>query len=230
MVQKQTKPQNVIIKGTKDGLTFVLNDQCAFEDLLGELSDKLSERPQPQEMDQNPLVRIKLVSGKRYLEQEQIDQLQSQLSEQIHAVIDSIETDVVTKVEAEKMRLDNQVTRLAKVIRSGQVIEVRGDLLLIGDVNPGGTVKASGNIYVLGALRGIAHAGTLDNKEAIICASKMAPSQLRIADVIRRPPERESEESQDMECAFVNHEGEMVLDRLQKISQVRPTITDELLG
>ncbi|PYZ97341.1 septum site-determining protein MinC [Alteribacter lacisalsi] len=227
MAQKQVKQQNVIIKGTKDGLTFVLNDQCAFDEILEELSDKLSERPQPQESDSN-VVRIKLVTGKRYLEENQTELLQKVFNEHIQAVIDTIDTDVITKEQAEEMRLDNQITRLARVIRSGQVIEVRGDLLVIGDVNPGGTIKATGNIYVLGALRGIAHAGINGNKESVICAGLMNPSQLRIADVIRRPPESEDRmREQEMECAFVNGEDEMVLDRISKAGVVRPGITDE---
>ncbi|TMW71586.1 septum site-determining protein MinC [Alteribacter natronophilus] len=230
MVQKQVKQQNVIIKGTKDGLTFVLNDQCAFDDILEELSDKLSERPQPQENDSN-VVKIKLVTGKRYLEEQQIEQLQNRFTEQIHAVIDTIDTDVITKHEAEEMRLDNQVSRLARVVRSGQIIEVLGDLLVVGDVNPGGTVKASGNIYVLGSLRGIAHAGMNGNREAIICAGKMNPSQLRIADVIRRPPEGEERTGEeDMECAFVNGENQMELERISKAGIIRPGITDERIG
>ncbi|MBM7097991.1 MULTISPECIES: septum site-determining protein MinC [Alteribacter] len=226
MTQKQVKQQNVIIKGTKDGLTFVLNDQCAFEDVLEELAEKLSDRPQPQE--NSVRVRINLVSGKRYLEKEQVTLLQKQFNDHIHADIDTIETDVITKDEAEEMRLDNQITRLARVIRSGQVIEVRGDLLLIGDVNPGGTIKATGNIYVLGALRGIAHAGVNNNKDAVICAGSMNPSQLRIADVISRPPEQEGKGGREMECAYVDEDDQMVLDRMQKVGQVRPYITDDL--
>ena len=48
---------------------------------------------------------------------------------------------------------------MTRVISSGQVFEVPGDLLLIGDVNPDGTVRAGGNIYIMGQLKGIAHAG-----------------------------------------------------------------------
>ncbi|WP_026690502.1 septum site-determining protein MinC [Alteribacter aurantiacus] len=226
MTQKQVKQQNVIIKGTKDGLTFVLNDQCAFEDVMEELADKLSERPQPQE--NSARVRIKLVTGKRYLEKEQIAMLQEQFNDHISADIDTIETDVITKEEAEEMRLDSQITRLARVVRSGQVIEVRGDLVLIGDVNPGGTVKATGNIYVLGALRGVAHAGRNDNKQAVICAGEMSPSQLRIADVITRPPEQEGDGVREMECAYIDENDQIVLDRMLKVGQVRPHISDDL--
>ncbi|ADU31283.1 septum site-determining protein MinC [Evansella cellulosilytica] len=227
MTSKQVKKQNVLIKGTKDGLTFFLNDQCTFDSLIKELQDKLSERPQYIDND-GAFVRVKLVSGKRYLEKEHIDVLSKTLSEYIHGVIDSIECDVVTKEEAESMKASEEITRLVKVVRSGQVIDVPGDLLLIGDVNPGGTVRAKGNIYILGKLLGIAHAGMAGNKDAIICASALTPSQLRIADVIRRPPEDENDKGQLMECAYVDESGEMVLDRLQRLSTIRPNISSIL--
>nr|WP_246593655.1 septum site-determining protein MinC [Evansella tamaricis] len=223
---KNVKKQNVLIKGTKSGLTFILNDLCSFEALLEELQDKLSERPRSSMANESGFVRVKLVTGKRYLERAQVEQLEKTLTDHIHAVIDTIESDVLTKKEAEELRKNQEVNRLLKVVRSGQVVEVVGDLLLLGDVNPGGTVKATGNIYVMGKLQGIAHAGTQGNIQSVICASHMSPSQLRIADVFRRSPETEEEQSpQEMECAFVNDGGEIVLDRIQHLIHVRPDLS-----
>lgn len=34
------KSQNVVMKGTKDGLTLHLNDRCSYEELLEELQEK----------------------------------------------------------------------------------------------------------------------------------------------------------------------------------------------
>src|SRR5690606_9223855 len=48
---------------------------------------------------------------------------------------------------------------VAGIVRSGQTMHHDGDLLLVGDVNPGGTVTATGHVLVLGSLRGMAHAG-----------------------------------------------------------------------
>lgn len=57
-------------------------------------------------------------------------------------------------------------------------MEVEGDLLLVGDVNPGGKVISTGNIYIMGNLYGIAHAGVMGDREAFITASYMKPTQL----------------------------------------------------
>lgn len=84
------------------------------------------------------------------------------------------------------MKEEAEIISVSKIVRSGQVLEVKGDLLLIGDVNPGGTVRAGGNIFVLGSLKGIAHAGFNGNNHAVIAASEMLPTQLRINHVLNR--------------------------------------------
>src|SRR5699024_405626 len=47
--------------------------------------------------------------------------------------------------------------------------------------------------FILGELLGIAHAGMKDNNHAIITASFMNPTQLRIGEYISRAPDYESE-------------------------------------
>ena len=76
-----------------------------------------------------------------------------------------------------------------KTVRSGQRIEYDGDILIIGDVNPDAYIIASGNIVVMGALRGIAHAGANGDETAIILALKLMPQQLRIASLYTRSPD-----------------------------------------
>jgi septum site-determining protein MinC len=77
-----------------------------------------------------------------------------------------------------------------RTLRSGQAIHHAGHVTLVGDVNPGAEIVATGNIIVWGRLRGIAHAGVPDNEQAIVCALELAPSQIRIGSHIARPPER----------------------------------------
>jgi len=74
-------------------------------------------------------------------------------------------------------------------IRSGQEVIYNGNIVVIGDVNPGAFLKAKGNIIVLGTLRGVAHAGTGGNYNSIVAAYSLLPTQLGIGDIIVRPPE-----------------------------------------
>lgn len=74
-------------------------------------------------------------------------------------------------------------------LRSGQEVDYDGNIVVIGDVNPGAFVKARGNIVVLGSLRGFAHAGIGGNHDSVVAAYSLLPMQLRIGGIIVRPPE-----------------------------------------
>ena len=76
-------------------------------------------------------------------------------------------------------------------LRSGDHIETQGHLLILGDVNPGGSASAEGDVYVWGRLRGRAHAGSKGNSEAKIVALQLRPLQLRIAELVARGPEEQ---------------------------------------
>ena len=66
-----------------------------------------------------------------------------------------------------------------RTLRSGQAIHHIGSVVVIGDVNPGAEIIAGGNIVVWGRLRGTAHAGAVDDEDALVCALQLMPSQIR---------------------------------------------------
>lgn len=78
---------------------------------------------------------------------------------------------------------------LRKTVRSGQSISSDGNILVIGDVNPGAEIIAKGDITVWGILGGIAHAGSEGNNYAKIRALKLNPVQIRIGEVFARRPD-----------------------------------------
>jgi len=52
----------------------------------------------------------------------------------------------------------------------------------LGDVNPGAEIVAEGSVIVWGRVRGMIHAGSKGNRNAVICALDLSPMQLRIAE------------------------------------------------
>ena len=219
-----TKRQNVTIKGTKDGIVLHLDDSCSFTELKRELDEKLSSNLSTQE--ERHLIAVKVEIGNRYLTDAQSEELKSLIRQKKNLVVDDIESNVITKEEAKRQRDLNDVVTVSRIIRSGQVLEVPGDLLLIGDVNPGGTVIAGGNIFIMGALKGVAHAGYLGDDLAIIAASSMKPTQLRISDCLNRAPDfTESNEKREMECAYIDEDRKIIVDRLQVLIHLRPNLT-----
>jgi septum site-determining protein MinC len=75
-----------------------------------------------------------------------------------------------------------------RTLRSGTRIRHHGNLVIIGDVNPGAEAAASGDIIVWGVVRGLVHAGALGDDSAIICALGLTPTQLRIGSHYALPP------------------------------------------
>lgn len=69
-------------------------------------------------------------------------------------------------------------------LRGGQALQHVGNIIVVGDVNPGAELIASGDIVVFGALRGVAHAGAQGEVSARVHALELAPTQLRIATFI----------------------------------------------
>ena len=106
--------------------------------------------------------------------------------------------EVVNELKAPEAVLDMEhyLTKSAlavrKNIRSGQKISYDGTLIIFGDVNAGAELEATGHILVLGALRGVAHAGSKGDKNAVIYANQLCSVQLRIADLIARAPDGEN--------------------------------------
>ena len=77
-------------------------------------------------------------------------------------------------------------------VRSGDRISSNGDLIIIGDVNPGAIVSASNNVYVWGKLLGVAFAGENGNKDASIASLCLNPLQLRICEILAIGPKEKS--------------------------------------
>lgn len=220
---KVQKQQYVTIKGTKDGLTLHLDDSCSFDQLLHELEEMLSLKQYVH--GSGPVIGVNVKVGNRFVNKNQQEKLESIIKQRRNLIVETIDSNVMTKDEALRLKRETEVVSIAKIVRSGQILKVQGDLLLIGDVNPGGTIIAAGNIFVLGALRGIAHAGVDGNQEAVIAASLMKPAQLRISEIINRSPDHIPKEGSDMECAYINENEEMIIERLQQLTHLRPNLT-----
>jgi septum site-determining protein MinC len=97
-----------------------------------------------------------------------------------------------------------------KTLRSGQKVVYDGSVIVIGDVNPGAQVIAGEDIIILGACRGVAHAGANGNQAATITAAKILATQLRIAGLIARSPD-ELDKPAYMETAKIKN-GAVVIE------------------
>ena len=134
--------------------------------------------------DKTPII----VTGK-ILKNKEIDEIQELIKSKIEVEIDfdmpkSLGLHSIKKTFEKEIAVSETKFHHGS-LRSGQKIETEGSLVIIGDVNSGAEVIASDNIIILGALRGLAHAGAKGNKQAIIAAGLVDTVQIRIANVVK---------------------------------------------
>lgn len=102
-----------------------------------------------------------------------------------------------------------------RTLRSGQRVRYYGNVVVMGDVNPGAEISAGGDIIVMGWLRGLAHAGAEGNDRAMVSAFRLNPTQLRIGQYIGRAPDAGEAVLPDVPEIAEVRDGRLVIDRWQ---------------
>ncbi|MDI3538038.1 MAG: septum site-determining protein MinC [Bacillota bacterium] len=212
--------EEAIFKGTKDGLLIILDDRREFRLVLDKLKAKLEAA---RGFFQGAQVIVdtgqRKLSGKQRKALERLINSQTGLKLKGFSMSErsgenpeeeppasSGETAAsMPKAAAEEPlspwpqgTVSNLPTLILKRnLRCGQRVNFAGHVLVLGDVNPGAEIVAEGNVVVLGALRGLVHAGAAGNQEAFVAAYRLEPSQLRIAGVFTRAPDGENAVPED---------------------------------
>lgn len=96
---------------------------------------------------------------------------------------------------------------LNQTLRSGQTVTSDGNIVVIGDANPGSEIIARGDVTVWGVLGGIAQAGSKGNANACIRALKLNAIQLRIANFYARRVNTENIPFVQKSTSFVPEEA-----------------------
>ncbi len=104
----------------------------------------------------------------------------------------------------------------AATLRGGQTLHHTGNIVVVGDVNPGAELVATGDILVFGRLAGIAHAGAQGNAQARIYALDLSATQLRIATFIAAEENVERRGASTPEAAIVR-DGKIAVVALDRL-------------
>ena len=163
--------QTVVIKGNRYGITVFLDPQTEFDVLLEDLGKKFRESAKFFKDAKMALS----IEGKK-LDNEQQRRIVEAISDNSQMEILCIlsqdkeeEARFREAVERQRQKVKANVGRFYKgTLRSGQILESEGSVVILGDVNPGARVIALGNVIVLGALKGTAYAGIAGNESAFV--------------------------------------------------------------
>ncbi|MDB4894911.1 MAG: minC [Firmicutes bacterium] len=217
--------QDIVIRGTtRTGLVILLPDDLEFGVLIQRLREKLA---QAGRFFQGAEATVQV--GSRALsasDQDAIARILDEADMALRTVTkggDPVAEAQAALKAAEQSRHSGTLPAAAllaesetamvvtRTLRSGQSVRHQGDIIVLGDINPGAEVVASGHIVVMGALRGVAHAGCTGNTGAFVAAIKLRPTQLRIAHVIGRAPDEQDNLQTVPEVARVR-DGMIVLE------------------
>ena len=193
----------------KDNIVIKVHEEYSQEDIVYTLRKKIPDLKKLYQGEHTPIV----ITGK-VLKNKEIDEIQELIKKYLDVQIkfDSPRTlglhGIVKTYNKEIAISETKFHRGA--VRSGQKLEFEGSIVIMGDVNDGAEVIAGDNIVILGALRGLAHAGAKGNVNAIIAASSIDAPQLRIANIIK---EREKEEIQEDKKTYacLDEKGNLVM-------------------
>ena len=174
----------VRINMKKDEIVIMISELANHEEIVDCLNKKIPALKKLYKAEKTPIC----VMGK-VLKNKEIDEVKGIIKSKIDVEISfdspkALGLHGIKKV-FEKDVEDSETKFYRSGLRSGQKLEFEGSVVILGDVNGGAEVIAGENIVVLGALRGLAHAGAKGNKKAIIATNYIDCPQIRIANIVK---------------------------------------------
>ncbi len=203
------------IKGIKEGILITFGEQN-WQDAKLDVLQKIETN-----QDFFRGARIIVDAGNTVIDTDGIVDLQEKLNSkqvQLHGILSkSLITQgvakslgLITKLDKPKKNIDAQLKPVDTVLegessifinrtlRSGYKVGYQGHVVVVGDVNPGAEIIASGSIIIWGRLRGTVHAGSEGDQSAYVCALDLSPTQLRIASQIVTTPHDQKSHKPEM--------------------------------
>ena len=180
------RDDRIFIKGNKLGINAIINmDKFGnFDEMLDSLVEKLSRGKKFYKG-----ATLTETTDLKYINERQISKLKDVLFDEI------LIKDCIFEERLEKQSsvfsgvYEGRTKFVRKTVRSGQCLNYAGNLIIIGDVNNGGEVRAHGNVIVLGDLKGKVFAGDNGNENAIIAAYSLEPELISISGKITISPD-----------------------------------------
>lgn len=181
---------NIRISQTTNEILINISLTSDISEIIEELEMKL---PKLREFYQTSTIPIR-VTGRLFTDSER-EKIKRIIQSEIHVDIKFDEVSDLLGLHAIKktFEVDTDISEtkfIQSSLRSGKREEYPGSIVVCGDVNAGAELIAGGNILILGALRGLAHAGANGNTMAFISANNIDPTQIRIANLVREVGEK----------------------------------------
>jgi len=147
--QYSVKVYETKIEDEQKFMEFFDSNYTLFKDHLiviqGDISKTIAKYLKQKNLTYLQNIRLPKGRTRKALEKElQIEKIEAQVSEQI----------AKNKLEQLSNQLQNNLTVLDEMIRSGRELNIQGDLLLLNRVNSGATINTTGNLIITKVVEG----------------------------------------------------------------------------
>jgi septum site-determining protein MinC len=211
-LRESINQEPIEFKGNKEGIIVNIKRKLPFEEIKENLINKLESY-----VGFFNGAKISKINSE-YLDDIEILQLKDSITSKFD--VEFIEEQLIEE-------LANFDTKYVKSLRSGELIECDGDVVVLSDMKPGSEVVstlntvvmgdiqsgakviAGGNVTVMGSILGFVHAGSNGNQSAYVVSKNLRPKVLKIAKVIAEAPDDEEcgeEKDSSPEIAYVSND------------------------
>ncbi len=169
---------------TKDGLILMVEDYVSIEEILTEITDKLTQMG--SFFTKGDEVALFIENHSKHVQD---------IPKMISRIKDfglSVSRILVGKPEesgsssgmkvVQKGETKSGTRVIKRNIRSGQVIVHSGDVIVVGDLHKGAEIMAGGSVVIFGRAEGVIRAGLNEGYKAVIMAVDLQPTLIQISD------------------------------------------------
>ncbi|TDG74359.1 hypothetical protein C5L31_000926 [Secundilactobacillus malefermentans] len=221
--------QAVLLKGNQDGYQLILNQSASFTEIIAELKrlfDKLAAEPSSLEAAR---LSFDVLTEDRILKSGEKKQIEDLAATYPKFSIHKISSNVMTVTDAYQLKERENVHLISRTIRNGQEVKLNGDILFLGTIHEGGKLITTGNIFSMGNIAGILHAGYPNSEEKLILGNIHNAQQVRVGeqfDVI----DDEKIDDNDQVVAYVNDLHILAYGKLKELKQINPKLYNRIGG
>ena len=185
----------VVLKSNRYGIQLQLNPDIPFDVLLNKILEKFHES---DKFFRDASFAISF-EGRTLSEEEEtliVETINANTNTHVICIVaeDEIREEILKRKTEEKVPQipaynPNEAILRYESVKSEDVLIADQSLVVLGDVEAGATVTTTGNLIVLGDLRGKVWAGSDGREDVFVFAMNLAPESLKIGSLLYTPPE-----------------------------------------
>ncbi|TWW14034.1 cell division inhibitor [Dellaglioa algida] len=221
--------QSVILKGYKDGYEIILKQDFGLDKILVELRELFDNLSAEKKNADDTVISFDIKTENRLFTAEEKQKIEKIISEYHNFKVHKIESEVMTIEDANILKENDNVHLSYRTIRSGQIVDLKGDVLFLGKLHQGGQLRATGNVFVMGEVQGVIHAGFENDTDSIIVGDVSAASQVRIGELVDIIDDEKVTNSQDT-VIYVNDLHIIDYGNRDELKSLRPKLFNQAGG